>query len=505
MRAFAIAAVLDDADQNRIADDFATFAGERHAAFLTALDRIRRRHGSRRWLLPASWCWPGFLFSAAWLFYRKCFIAAAIVVALGSVLPILLGSYAVVLTGLIPVGIGLWGKSYYAWMALGRIAAADSLGLTGAARTVYLERRGGTSWLVASAASGTLALRMLSLAHVRLATGYPHVLATRVHQPPPGSHVLALVAAAIVPGAILLTYGTFRAHSHWRRESLWAALALGVAVTSTAGFGELLMLALSRGGDGWPLWDAARIAVSAGVLEEGLKFLMLLAVIGPYLDFRRPHDWPLLGLAVGLGFAMPENLYYVLHREHAWTVATGRAFTAIPLHAGLGMIMGGLISLSGQTIGQRPGVLAAALLVPVSLHAAYDFFLLAPVLDPTLNWARAAFAVLLACVSVLAFWLFGRQLSQTRSQLAEAGLERRATSWLGWVLILLGSVPLLSVLIAMGVPEASRAFSRAQLTGLMANGVFPLLAGADLILDDRRRRRRRGRSELRAAADAASY
>src|SRR5271165_2114140 len=57
MRERALSAVLDDARFERVEAEFEAFIGPNAHRFLPTLDRIRRRGGRLRWLLPG-WCWP---------------------------------------------------------------------------------------------------------------------------------------------------------------------------------------------------------------------------------------------------------------------------------------------------------------------------------------------------------------------------------------------------------------------------------------------------------------
>ncbi|MDD2411572.1 MAG: PrsW family glutamic-type intramembrane protease [Bacteroidales bacterium] len=111
-----------------------------------------------------------------------------------------------------------------------------------------------------------------------------------------------------------------------------------------------------------------------GFAEEGCKFFFLRTV--PYIrpDFNEPLDGIVYGLAISMGFAAVENIFYVLNGG----VGLGllRMFTAVPMHAVCGVVMGyyvGLAKFSSQ--GSRK-LLSTGLLLAIAIHGLYDFFLI---------------------------------------------------------------------------------------------------------------------------------
>ena len=53
--------------------------------------------------------------------------------------------------------------------------------------------------------------------------------------------------------------------------------------------------------------------LSAAVVEEGLKFLVLYFVVYRLREFNEPMDAIVYGVCASLGFAALENIYYVLN------------------------------------------------------------------------------------------------------------------------------------------------------------------------------------------------
>ena len=83
--------------------------------------------------------------------------------------------------------------------------------------------------------------------------------------------------------------------------------------------------------------------LSAAVIEEGLKFLILYFIVYKMNEFNEPMDGIVYGVCVSLGFATLENIYYVVYLSFGTDpilIAVLRTFTAIPAHGIFGVIMG---------------------------------------------------------------------------------------------------------------------------------------------------------------------
>jgi len=67
------------------------------------------------------------------------------------------------------------------------------------------------------------------------------------------------------------------------------------------------------------------------LIEEFSKYIIVRFYAQPKSDFNEPFDGIVYAVMVSMGFAVVENLFYVL--EGGLHVALLRAFTAIPAHA----------------------------------------------------------------------------------------------------------------------------------------------------------------------------
>jgi len=138
-----------------------------------------------------------------------------------------------------------------------------------------------------------------------------------------------------------------------------------------------------------------------------------------------------LGLAVSLGFATVENFFYVTSLGDWKTIAGLRALTAVPGHSLDGLAMGALLvsarldGIKGYGIKE---IWAAkfALIVPVLLHAAYDFPLIAIGKHLATIWLGAAWILIVVFSWVFVVRLFNRVLA--RAAFADATSPRDAAS-----------------------------------------------------------------------------
>jgi len=115
--------------------------------------------------------------------------------------------------------------------------------------------------------------------------------------------------------------------------------------------------------------------IRAAFLEEFFKLIVLIFFCTRKTEFDEPMDGLVYGVAASLGFAAYENIGYVLHfyKDPSLSVAITRAFSAVPMHAFCGIIMGFLITQSIFEKKYNYLNLILALLVPVGLHGLYNF------------------------------------------------------------------------------------------------------------------------------------
>ena len=191
--------------------------------------------------------------------------------------------------------------------------------------------------------------------------------------------MLILIAAAVVPALVLLVriYRLDRLEKEpW--SLLAALLILGVIATALASLSEqlgdfVLSFFLPERHPAYPFLLYFGIVAFS---EEGFKYLLLKNRTWRSPDFNCQFDGVVYATTVSLGFALWENIGYVL--RYGLAAAMARAVTAIPGHACFGVFMGVLYGvakrqqLAGDEAGSRRSRWLAVLL-PALLHGLYDY------------------------------------------------------------------------------------------------------------------------------------
>ena len=151
-------------------------------------------------------------------------------------------------------------------------------------------------------------------------------------------------------------------------------------ISFVVGAGSVLFATLLQGGVRELMTDSpARVVVFAGI-EEVLKFFVFY-MIAYKSDFNdEPIDPPIYLIAVALGFAALENIFYVIEPTTQEGLTAGlltggfRFFGSTLLHAIASAFIGIVISLTPRAIeglGMLIGVAGA-----IFLHSTFNFFIL---------------------------------------------------------------------------------------------------------------------------------
>lgn len=124
------------------------------------------------------------------------------------------------------------------------------------------------------------------------------------------------------------------------------------------------------------LYNLLLYFVIVAVSEEGAKFFMLRRNSWNSPQFNCQYDAVVYATFVSLGFALWENISYVLH--YGFTTALVRAVTAIPGHTCFGVFMGlfyGFARAYAYIGDEKKSKFYRVLsvLVPVLIHGAYDY------------------------------------------------------------------------------------------------------------------------------------
>jgi protease PrsW len=215
--------------------------------------------------------------------------------------------------------------------------------------------------------------------------------------------------AAIAPALLMLWLVIATDERPGPPLKVWAAFLLGAASISLLGIARApFMSLLALNGAPW-MTLALRSIFGIAAPEEMVKILVIIAVTWRRQPFANPMDTVVYGAAAGLGFAAYENLAYLVQHPEMWrSLAVLRSVLTVPFHGALGIIAGAYLAIarSGAALGAhrrhrdwaRISTRVAILLVPLVLHASFDFPLLTLQQTPDIGGSTR---LLLECTSML--------------------------------------------------------------------------------------------------------
>lgn len=113
-----------------------------------------------------------------------------------------------------------------------------------------------------------------------------------------------------------------------------------------------------------------------GVIEELGKYLSLVFLTWKHPNFQHSYSAIVYSVSASLGFALVENILYVLLGGAA--VGVVRAFTAVPLHCMVAILMGFLYAIGREAAYQKQtgkciSFMCLAYVMPVMVHGFYDY------------------------------------------------------------------------------------------------------------------------------------
>lgn len=182
---------------------------------------------------------------------------------------------------------------------------------------------------------------------------------------------LSVISSAVAPGVALLTY--FYLKDKYDQEPLHMVVRVFLL-----GFLIVFPVMIIQRGLILGLGDNVYVhsfLISAGV-EEVLKWFVLYHMIYNHTVFDEPYDGILYAVAISLGFATIENLFYAWYSHAAIGSMFLRALLPVSGHAMFGVIMGyhmGRAKFSPPA--KTKGILILSLVLPLIWHGIYDFIL----------------------------------------------------------------------------------------------------------------------------------
>lgn len=212
-----------------------------------------------------------------------------------------------------------------------------------------------------------------------------------------------LIAAAVIPAVVLLVK-VYKV-DHLDKESprlLWNLVVRGVMATVfamlTEWIGEFVLSSFVQ--EQTVLYNFLLYFIVVAVSEEGFKYLLMKQRTWKDPEFNFQFDGVVYAVFVSLGFALWENISYVL--MYGFGTALIRAVTAVPGHACFGVFMGAWYGLAKkyESYGmhsQSKTCRVVALLSSIVLHGCYDFT--ASIENQNYAWIFVAFVVVMFLVA----------------------------------------------------------------------------------------------------------
>ena len=194
-----------------------------------------------------------------------------------------------------------------------------------------------------------------------------------------GSYNILLIAAAVVP-AIVLLVKVYRSDRLEPESSgmLWRLVIAGVLSSLVALVEERILVTVLDAAvtKNYALYMFLLYFIIVAYAEESSKYLLLKRNTWNAPEFNCQYDGVVYAVFVSLGFALWENISYVM--TYGFRVAIVRALTAIPGHACFGVFMGVFYGIARKYENRRQYRAAQvyrvlSLVLPALLHGAYDY------------------------------------------------------------------------------------------------------------------------------------
>jgi RsiW-degrading membrane proteinase PrsW (M82 family) len=147
--------------------------------------------------------------------------------------------------------------------------------------------------------------------------------------------------------------------------------------------------------------------VIAPVVEESLKFAAVYFTVYRDEEFDEPMDGIVYAVAAALGFAMIENIFYVL--EGGLSVGILRAITSVPAHAFFSSIWGYTLGLARfRPERERPLLIASGLAAAIVFHGVFNLL--------ALDSELLGLVVILVLLVPFGWWMIHRNIAIAEDQ-----------------------------------------------------------------------------------------
>lgn len=188
-----------------------------------------------------------------------------------------------------------------------------------------------------------------------------------------------LIMAAVIP-AVFLMIKVYRS-DRLEKESpaLLRSLAVAGVLSSLLALVEEKVFSTILGAAvpaGTVLYNVILYFVIVAFSEESSKYIFLRKRTWQNPEFNCQYDGVVYAVFVSLGFALWENISYVM--SYGFSTAIVRAITAIPGHACFGVFMGIFYGIAKKyerlgAQGKAKFYSVLSLVIPAFLHGTYDY------------------------------------------------------------------------------------------------------------------------------------
>ncbi len=227
------------------------------------------------------------------------------------------------------------------------------------------------------------------------------------------SYNFILVAAAVIPAVFLM----LRVYKSDRLEKesgamLWGLVKAGVFSSLIALVEERVSVFILDGflDETQTAYQVILYFVIVAAAEESSKYLFLKHRTWKSLEFDCQYDGVVYAVFVSLGFALWENISYVM--TYGFNTAIIRALTAIPGHACFGVFMGVFYGIAkkydnrGQAAASKL-FRVLSLAVPMLLHGTYDYI-------ASMDASSVYFVAFIVVLFLVSYVLVGRTSKNDR-------------------------------------------------------------------------------------------
>jgi RsiW-degrading membrane proteinase PrsW (M82 family) len=315
-----------------------------------------------------------------------------------------------------------------------------------------------------------------------------------------------LAVSAVAPSALLVWYFHARDLYPEPPRVLWTTFALGVLSVLPVLMVGVPIHQLIAGVGAPVIRGFLEAFFVAAIPEEFFKLVVLLLYSMRRVEFDEPMDGIVYGVVASLGFATFENILYVF--DGGLSVAVSRAFSAVPLHAFAGAILGYHVGQAKFRPEEKWLLIVKGYGAVVLLHGFYNFPLLT--LMAVEEASSGGLLALVTVVVLLTGWRWALRLmrrlrkEQLAGRAAAAGAEAppllcvprvsvgtRIGAIVPTVVGLLcgsgGGTVILGLILAAAMGAVAEEHATSVLVGGVVIGVLPFLGGLLLFIKGVRR------------------